>query len=226
MGKGAATIASKKKGGISNFFFKVENVPDENEITSPAQTKTTVSAAPAGIGVGQEDAKIREVLAAALEEANMEGYDYFEFAKALEAVTTIIPSEALRFQSTFASAAVQGVTVDKLISSAQHYLQVLDKANDDFAKTVQNRTNETVTSKETAIQKIDADMQTKAEQIKKLTEEINVMQQQKTSVTNEIAQSQAEIVQAQNKFAATLKVFVDRISGDITKIKTYLTKTA
>jgi hypothetical protein len=222
--------------GLLNFFVKIED--DGKESSKTSQTKaspTPVQGQPqpatpapstAPFSMAHEDAEINKQLSAALEQANQPGYDYFELAKAVETQASIIPSEALRFQSTFNAVASMGVTADKLVSSAQFYLSVLKKKEEEFNKTVESHVAETVTSREAEIRKFDTDMLAKSEAIKKLTEEINTMQQQKTSLMNDVSSSRAQIEQVRNNFSATMKVFVDRINVDIEKIKTYLGKIA
>ena len=220
--------------GLMGFFVKVEDdgkdeVKDTKASTTVASQPQFATSAPApqvatgyAPTVAREDAEIKKQLADAIEQANQPGYDYFEMAKSVEAQAAIIPSEALRFQSTFAAIASMGVTPDKLIESAQFYLSVLKKKEDEFNKTVNAHMAEAVTSRENEVTKFDADMQAKAEQIKKLTDEINAMQQQKTAVINEVSASKAQIDTVKNNFSATMKVFVDRINSDIEKIKQYL----
>lgn len=213
--------------GISNLFFKVE----EDKTEAPAKVETPVPQAVAQFAASTsastpavEDAEIKKQLTAALEAANQSGYDYFEMAQSIEAQAAIIPSEALRFQSTFATVAPMGVTPEKLIDSAQYYLLILKGKEDEFNKTVEAHLAQSVTSKEKDVTQFDADMQNKSEQIKKLTEEINALQQQKTSIINEVSSNKAKIDQVKNNFNATMKVFVDRINSDIEKIKMYLKK--
>jgi len=216
--------------GLMNLFFKVEDDGKDSKETPiiPAQPQFA-SSAPSAVAslpsmAAQEDATIKKQLADALEAANQPGYDYFELAKAIEALASILPSEAQRFQSSFASVASMGVTPEKLLSSAEFYLSVLKKKEDEFNKTVEQHMAEAVTAREDEAKKYDADMVSKGEQIKKLTEEINAMQQSKTAIINEISSNRAQIEQVKNNFSATMKVFVDRINSDMGKIKTYLVK--
>lgn len=213
--------------GILNLFFKVEDdgksSKKDEKVSVPAQPQFA-SSAPLSSMAAQEDATIKKQLADALEAANQPGYDYFEMAKSIEAQATIIPSESLRFQSTFATVSSMGVTPDKLITSAEYYLTVLKKKEEEFNKTLQQHMSEAVTSKENETKKFDADMLAKSEQIKQLTADINTMQQQKTAILNEVSSSRAQIEQVKNNFYATMKVFVDRINSDIGKIKSYLVK--
>lgn len=213
--------------GIMNLFFKIED--DGVDTKAPAKEEKVVAQQPsfapsAPSLIAQEDANIKKELSDALEKANQPGYDYFELAQSIAAQASIIPSEAQRFQSTFAVVSPMGVTPDKLIASAQFYLNVLKGKEDEFNKTVAQHMAESVTGREEEAKKFDGDMLAKSEQIKQLTEEINALQQKKTAIINEVSSSRAQIEQVKNNFNATLKVFVDRINSDIEKIKTYLSK--
>lgn len=217
--------------GIMNLFFKVENdgvdtkaPAKEEKIAIQAQAQTSAAPSIPTSILAQEDANIKKELSDALEKANQPGYDYFELAQSIAAQASIIPSEAQRFQSTFAVVSPMGVTPDKLINSARFYLDVLKNKENEFNKTVEQHMAEAVTGRENEAKSFDADMQAKSDQIKKLTEEINALQQQKTTIINEVSSSRAQIEQVKNNFNATMKVFVDRINSDIEKIKTYLIK--
>jgi len=214
---------AKPKFNLGGLFFKVED-DDKGQpaiapvIAAPAPT-ATVGFSPS---VGQEDVEIKKQLISALEQANLEGYDYFEFAKAVEAQAALIASEQLRFQSAYAAASVIGVTVDKLTASAQHYLSILAAKESEFDKFVEQHTSANVTAKEEEMKSLDGQMQAKAAEIQKMTEDINAMQQRKTAMSNEIASARAEIEKVKNNFSATLTVFTSKIKSDIDKIKSYL----
>jgi chromosome segregation ATPase len=210
---------------ILDLFVKVEDdaPKKEPEIKSAPVEKSASIPVSTTSSIGQEDVEIKKQLAAALEASNQEGYDYFEFAKSVDAQVNIIPSEALRFQSTFAVATSMGLSADKLLSSAQYYLDILKRKEDEFDTAIEQHAKKSIVAKEDSIKNLDAQMQEKAAQIQKITEEINGMQQQKTSLMNEISSAKAEIERVQNNFDATLKIFTGRISADIEKIKSYLT---
>lgn len=213
---------------ILGLFVKFEDGEKEpsQPIVEPVKTTVVTSAVtPSSILPAQEDATIKAQLVEALEKANQPGYDYFEMAQAVQNMANIIPSEELRFQSVYATVSSMGVTPDKLISSAQFYLSILGNKESEFNKTVEQHMKEAVTSREQEIEKYDSDMKLKADQIRKLTEEINELQAKKLAVTNEVSSNKAKIDQVKNNFAATMRVFVDRINSDIEKIKKYLLKT-
>lgn len=221
MKKGIAAI-----GGL--FFKTVES--EETPIIAPNQptqvvpVQIPVSVPSQQIG-GQEDGEIKKQLLEALEKANLPGYDYLEFIKAIDIQASIIPSESMRYQSTFAVASTMGVNVPTLLSSADHYLNALAEKEKEFVSAMDKHATEAVGGKEGQIQNIDAEMQKAAQQIQQLTQSINSLQEQKTALTNEISANRIKIETVKNNFFATMKTITDRIKGDIDKIKQYLTQT-
>jgi len=216
-----------KLSSIGGLFFKT--VDDEVPQTASQQTvsasqptvQQTQINQPQSI-VGQEDKEIKQQLLDALEKANLPGYDYFEFIKAIDAQMTIIPSEAMRFQSSFAMASTMGVTVQTLLTSAQHYSDTLSAKEKEFISALEKHSIDAVGGKEGQISAIDSEMKKMAEQIQKLTQDINLLQEQRTVLTNEISTNRIKIDTVKNNFNATLKTINDRIINDINKIKQYL----
>jgi len=209
---------------LANFFFKTVEVGELETPQSPQPV--TFAQQPVQQQIpGQEDGAIKKQLLDALEQANLPGYDYFEFIKAIDVQATIIPSEAMRFQSTFAVATTMGVNVQTLLTSAQHYLEALSKKEKEFLEALEKHSTEAVGGKENQIATIDQTMQQKGQLIAQLTQEINDLQNQKTTLTNEISENKIKIDVVRNNFFATLKVIVGRITGDVEKIKQYLQTT-
>ncbi len=212
--------------GLMNLFVKVEDDGKGKEEVKPSQKSPSPPVASIPVSsissIGQEDAQIKKQLGEALEKANQQGYDYFEFAQSVDALIATLPSEELRFRTAFTVVSSTGVSAEKLLSSAQFYLDILKGEENKFKTAVDQHAGNSVEAKERSVQKMDADMQAKTDQIRKLTEEINALQKQKTDTLNEVAGAKAEIEKVRNNFAATMKIFTSRISGDIDKIKSYL----
>ena len=173
---------------------------------------------------GQEDKKIAESLAEAVAEANIEGFDYFEFAQLLNSLKSSMPSEQQLFQTAFTSAKVMKATKQTLIDTANHYLSILNQKNDEFQEAVQQQTNQTVVHLEEELSTVDQRIAEKAQEIQKLTDEINELTESKTSVGNQITENKAKIEVVRNNFNVTISKFVNRIKSDIDKINKYLTE--
>lgn len=198
---------------------------DDDETQAPAanaQPAAGASAPLSSAGKGQKDGNVARTLTAAIDEANIEGYDYYEFAKTLDALKPTIPAEQTLFQTAFASASVMGATKAKLIETANHYLSILETKQKEFDDSAKQRFDQNVTKREEELPDIDAKIKEKNEQIRKLTAEINEFTLSKTSVANEIADNRAKIEQVRSNFVATLQVFTGKIKSDIDKIQKYL----
>lgn len=208
---------------LLSLFIEVE--PDKEE--TPVQltekvVQNPISAIPVNTNNGKTDTAIAENLAGVLEAANMSGYDYFEFAKAIDALVTQIPSEQIRFQTVFTTAAVMGITKQKLIESTEHYMNVLKSEADKFSEMVAEQIKSNVTIKEESLAEIDKTIQDKAALIQQLTNEINTLTTDRATVANMVSESKIKIEQVQNDFAATLQIFVNKIAKDKEKINTYI----
>ena len=83
---------------------------------------------------GVPDENFLNVLADALAGANTPGYDYLEYRQAVQKMVTKIPDECSRYNLVFDSVANLGVTHDTLIDSAQYYLDVLKKEEEQFSQ--------------------------------------------------------------------------------------------
>ena len=228
--KNALVGAAKGIGGL--FWKPEENEEDLTEVSTPTQPSTkppafTSSPAPTSnsevvSSCGKEDAQTKAILLDALTKANKPGYDYFEFAMAIDEQAKFIPAEETRFQATYATVRSMGISQASLVGDAGFYLDVLKKEEQKFLTSMDGLTQQNVTSKEAQLASIDQKTAEKAEQIKKLTEEINESQKSRTQLINDISQNKSKVEQLKNNFSATLKVVVDRIIGDIEKIKKYI----
>jgi predicted nucleic acid-binding Zn-ribbon protein len=122
----------------------------------------------------------------------------------------------------YATASTVGLTKDKLVSTAQHYRQVLLKEKEQFDVALNNQLHKRVNSKKQEVEKLKA--------------QIDVWKQQIENLKNQIAKSQATIDDADNmiqhemdRISATKENFVhthqsilNQIDLDIQNIQKYL----
>ena len=90
---------------------------------------------------GTPDNKFTEMLFKAIEENNLEGFDYLEFKQSLQSLKKVETDEVKRFQSAFAMASTMGLTKSKLFESAKHYASVLGAEEKKFADAFQKQRN-------------------------------------------------------------------------------------
>ena len=196
--------------------------PAKAESSSAIKTGSAPATSVTPSSSGTQDEAVLKLLSEAIDKANIDGFDYYEFAQMLQALKPTLPSEQTLFQTAYTSGKVMGATKEKLIQTANVYLDVLNKKAQEFENACQAKIDELVTGREKELKNMEGMIQEKAAAIQKLTEEINQMTAQKTQITNEIGENKVKIETKRNNFKATLQVFTGRIQGDIEKINRYI----
>lgn len=201
---------SKEDGG--NRIIKVEK--KDKPIVSNLDTQKPIE--------GEVNEKFLNILFDSLEQNNLDGFDYFEFKKSLQALEKMPMDEATRYRSAFAMASSMGVDATNLVRTASHYLKVLSEEDKKFQQALAQQNNAGVGSKQSALKKLESSVQQKANQIKKLTEEIATLQKQIESTKQTIAQASHRILKTKSDFEKSYQYLKAQIDTDVTKMKTYL----
>ncbi len=201
---------------------KETQTPSKEDVkaTTPPSVSLTFSAP---VGDGTVNEKFMQALFGAMEAANLDGLDYFEFKQSLQNLANMPMDEATRYKSAFAMASTMGATPNKLVNSALHYLEILKNENMKFSQAAENQRVAQVGNKQGQVENLEAVMQQKAEQIKRLTDEIAQHRQDVTKLKEDIAQSTVKVEQTQKDFGATYQSLVGQIEQDVTNMKNYLT---
>ena len=197
-----------------------KNKPSAEKKEAPSTPKSTVDA-PINT-TGKVDDGILDKLLQAIEKNNLDGFDYLEFKKALKALEKIPMDEATKFRSTFATASTMGVTLDKLVESTTHYINVLDKENTTFLKAFEGQLTSKVGNKEKEIVQFDAIIKEKSAKIKQLTEEIAKHQTQITELRKIVDESKTKIDKTKNDFKLSYLHLRTQLEQDVEKMKQYL----
>jgi chromosome segregation ATPase len=130
--------------------------------------------------------------------------------------------EKTRFQSAFAMAQTMGASPDKLVQTAQHYLDVLKNEENKFEKALASQQQKQIGSKEGQIAKLDEVIREKSEKIKELTQEIQQHQQEMKSLKDEIQDAVVKVETTKNDFHASYDVLIRQIAKDMENMKNYL----
>lgn len=171
---------------------------------------------------GKVTSKFTNVLFKAMEAADLDGFDYLEFKKSLQSLAKMPMDEATRYKSAFAMAQTMGVSPQKLMDSATHYINVLKREEDKFEKALAGQQNQQIGNKRQQIGQLDNLVKQKAEQIKKLTTEIEQHQAQSEKLKREIQERTVKIETTKNDFIASYNTLVAQIHGDVENMKQYL----
>jgi hypothetical protein len=149
-----------------------------------------------------------------LNEANIPGPDYYEFARMIGAMQGI-PDEASRYSAAFAGLQVQGLDKQRLLTTAGEYQRILDSDADQFQKTVDAALQDKVHGKETEAEEKTARIQT-------LSQEILQLQQQISALQAEVRANKDKLTGSSGAYAAESLRRQQQIKNDIDKINQYI----
>ncbi len=209
----------------SLFFVEDEKKPSKKEAiktTRPTPGKSAITPTPSTPINGEVSDKFTKVLFQAIEQNNLQGFDYLEFRQSLLSLKKVQLDEATRFQSAAAMAASMGVTGEQLAKSAQHYLSVLKQEHQKFNQALKNQKQNQIGSKEQQLKQIDETVKAKTAKIRQLTKEIEQHQKEAVQLRKNIDASTVKVRKTAADFSASYQSLVGQIQEDVEKIKQYL----
>lgn len=218
--------------GFFDLFVTVTKEGDTD--TPPANEKGAVASVvavapatsmplPATFTAGV-NAEMLAILNKAVDDANIEGFDYLEFREALAGYADLPMTEQQKYEAVYRTIKVMGVTLDKLLGSIDHYLAVLVQQHNAFIANVDNAVKEQVESKITDIAKDEQTIANALAEINRLNELVVKTQQDVLGKKNEVAQNQQQIEMTRSSFETTYSVVVGKLNEDKTKMTTFLQK--
>ncbi|MBK6930329.1 MAG: hypothetical protein IPH12_05470 [Saprospirales bacterium] len=146
------------------------------------------------------DERSLDFLSNAVEKNNLPGFDYFEFKRAVAALSQMQLDEATCYKSAFATAATVGLTKEKLIETAGYYRNVLLKEKEQFDKALDSQNSTKVTSREQEIKRL-------RDQIDRHKAEIARLQDEMAGYLTQIDQAEASVKQEAEKLEKTKTAF-------------------
>lgn len=168
------------------------------------------------------DDRSAQFLINALEKNNIDGFDYIEYKQSLGALAALDIDEATSFKSAYATATTMGLTKEKLLKTAQFYLQVLNKEKSQFNQAVQAQVERQVSGKTQQSENYHKSIEHKKAQIDKLKAEILEHQEAIMRLGDEIQDAKGKIGQTKQNFEMTYDIIEQEIRTDIDKIQVYL----
>lgn len=192
--------------------------------STPAKSNTKANPTPqkSTPRAGKVTTKFTDILLGAMEQANLDGFDYLEYKKSLKSLQKMKMDEATIYQSAFAMAQTMNATPAHLIETAQHYLKVLLQEEQKFEKALENQQESRIGSKRKEKQSLAEQIKAKEEQIKKLQAEIKAHQEKLSSLDQEIQKAVDSIEGTKGDFFASYQNLTKQIEADVDKMKQYL----
>lgn len=166
---------------------------------------------------GLDDRTI-EFLTKALEKNNLPGFDYLEFKQSLGALAAMNLDESIAIKSAYATASMMGLTKEKLLQTATHYITVLNKEKQQFDAALEKQVQQRIKFKQDEVQalrksveehkKTIADLQVKIEEAIKIIEAADA----------EMSEAREKLEGTKKNFEFTLQSIINQIEKDIEQI--------
>lgn len=191
---------------------------------NPIQTQNPIvqTSTSATLDGSKPDQKFIDLLLKAIETNNMEGFDYLEYKNSLKSIEQVIPDESMRYKSAFEMAKTMGLSKEKLIQSATHYLNILSNEDKKFKDAVENQKAKQIQGRTDQIQSFEKSIAEKQQMIEKLTKEIESSRVQLDTFRKEINDAVVKIDATNQQFVASYHLVQGQITEDIEKIKSNL----
>lgn len=193
--------------------------------TAPASSAPSTPSAPASAPTSRDGSindRFVKVLMEAMETANLPGFDYLEYKKALQNLKKMNFTDSVRFQTAYATAQSMGVTPKALLDSAQHYLQTLKKEESKFAQALKGQRAQQVSDKEAQLKQLDTSIQQQEAKIKELQDAIKKTKAEQQKLRSTISKSTEKLSKTQADFQATYLLIAGEIQTDIESMQEYL----
>lgn len=171
---------------------------------------------------GNLDEKSLNSLVSALEQNNLQGFDYLEFKQSTTAMDSMNLDKETSIKSAFATASTMGLTRSKLVDSAKHYIKVLNNEKDQFDLALKGQVKKKIESKKDEVSKLKGLIKQYEDQIKQLQKEIDKSKKIIANADEDMAAAKERIVDTQSKFESTYDAIVSEIRSDVELFKKYL----
>ncbi len=170
------------------------------------------------------DEKSIEFLTRALEKSNLPGFDYLEYKQSLGVLRQMNMDDATAFKSAYATASTMGLTKEKLLSSAQHYKNVLNKEKQQFDKALEKQMDQRVKSKQAEVERLKREIADYQKKINDLKAKIEKSQGIINEADATIQSQKSKIEATKDSFEAALSSILNQINKDIEDINRYITQ--
>jgi hypothetical protein len=195
-------------------------VPDNSVSENNSSVETNVKN-----DISPEDSqKFIDILFRALEEKNVQGFDYLEFMQSISNIKkqNLTDDEIKLFQTGFSLAQTMNVSKNALIESGKHYLNVLEEEKSHFHSSLTNNAKAKLDEKNKEIIDLQKSLADDKVRLEALRNTIMKNEQRKNSLTEELAQAEQKVNSVKAAFNTAFLSLSEKIKTDIGKIEKYL----
>jgi hypothetical protein len=203
------TDEPKKENEKTNSIPKIDfNV---SPVSSPSQTPIPVQ------NIASDDMqKFNQHFDQLFDQANLPGPDYYEFSKMCQAMASL-PEES-KFSAAFMGLQVQGLTKERLMESANHYIAIIDEDAKKFNSAIDGKILAEVKAKRLESENKQKALQEKINMIAQLQAELAKDTSDIEALNNDAAEQERKAAEKSNTYKAACDVRKSMIATDIQKI--------
>ena len=223
----------EKKSGFLNSLKSAFVVTEEGSAETQTKEVNTSFDQSQAINMGNNtvpqmngafDAKFHEYLLGVIEKSNLDGVDYYEFNKSKKNLDNAPGfTEQMKYQSAFGVLqASTNLTKERLLETADHYLNILDNEEKDFEASKKSKIASDVTSRMNNVAEKEKMITSKSEEITRLQADIAQLRNEMSTLQNEAQNEQFKIESTAKNFKYTLETVKAQIVSDKTNIQTFI----
>lgn len=211
-------VIEEQGGAKVNETIDQQSVTESSPVAKNTNVPSPTVARPATPTDTRPDAKFTDLLLKAIESNNLEGFDYLEFKNSLKSIEAVIPDEGMRYKSAYEMSKTMGLTKDKLLQSANHYINILATEDKKFKDALANQKAKQIQGRADQLASVEKAIVDKQKMIESLTKEIEGAKSQLEAVRNEINDAVVKIDTTNQQFVASYNLVYGQIAEDIQKI--------
>lgn len=169
-----------------------------------------------------EVAKFQAHFSDLFEKANLPGPDYHEFRAGLDSMADVVPSEDQRMKAAFKMLAPQGLTKERLVESANAYLDILKKDREKMKHTADEYVSKSAGPLLEEKQTLERGISSDEAMLKTIADRIEASRSRIAEITARVEEIQADAARGTSVYDHTASAIQSRIEGDISRITTTL----
>lgn len=184
---------------IVSTFVEIEEKPQQ-PVVATVNDNPIINQQPTFISNNSVDeSKFLNHFDELFEKANLPGPDYFEWQKMLQSLVNNLP-ESVAYVASFEALKSMGLDKQKLVESAQKYIDIIEQDKAGFGKELLIKANVEVDSRNKEIETLKNSIQEKTELIIKLNKEIEEMNVRIQTLTKESFEYKQKIENANSGY--------------------------
>lgn len=207
-------IDDNKSIGNENNDKKTNPLPTNTIISIPSPQIISTPTSPDMEGT----AKVKLHFDEMFQNANFPAPNYLSFKQMVTAMGNL--GESATYPAAFAALKIQGYTIEKLISSVNDYIAILDKDKLEFENLVKGSKDQKIQGKQLEIENLKKENEENLKLIQELNTKITANNEKIVQLTSEAVNAEAKINQTLINYQHALQVYQITLANDLEKIKT------